>query len=169
MTTVNRSIILDQESISRKLKRIAYEIYEEHCDQQHVILAGVNHKGYIIAQNLQDILQEISPLQTTLMHVELNPASPNDHPITITPATDLSEQVVIVVDDVANTGRTLLYAVKPFLEYVPASIQTAVLVDRQHKQFPIASDFVGLTLSTTLQEHINVLVADEEIKAVYLD
>lgn len=165
----DRSTILEPLKIRQKLERMAYEIYEEHCDETTLYLVGVNNKGYLLAQQLLDILTSISPLQINLLHVVLDPSAPTEKPIQADLGDWINDKPVVIVDDVANTGRTLLFAMKPFLEYLPKSIQIAVLVDREHKQYPVATDFVGLSLSTTLQEHINVVVEDQDIRAVYLD
>lgn len=164
-----RSVILEKAKIRQKLQRIAYQIYEQHCDENTLYLVGVNNKGYLMAQQLVALLRDISPLDIQLLHVQLNPADPVNHPVQAALDNWINGEPVVIVDDVANTGRTLLFAIKPFLNYLPKSIQFAVLVDREHKRYPVATDFVGLSLSTTLQEHINVVVEDNEITAVYLD
>lgn len=164
-----QTVILQPEQIQQKLERMAYEIYEEHCDESHLYLVGVNNKGYILSQQLLTILQRISDLKIELLHVVLDPSAPTEKPIQAELGDWINGKPVVIVDDVANTGRTMLFAMKPFLEYLPKSIQIAVLVDREHKQYPVATDFVGLSLSTTLQEHINVVVENNDIQAVYLD
>lgn len=163
-----RTIILESSQIQQKLERMAYEIYEEHCDETHLYLVGVNNKGYLLSKQLLAILQRISPLTIELLHVVLDPSAPTDKPIQVALGDWLNNQPVVIVDDVASTGRTMLFAMKPFLNYLPKSIQIAVLVDREHKQYPVATDYVGLSLSTTLQEHIHVVVEEDDIKAVYL-
>lgn len=164
-----RTVILNPEQIRQKLERMAYEIYEAYCDETHLYLVGVNNKGYLLSKQLLSILQHISPLQIELLHVVLDPSAPTGKPIHAQLGDWINGQPVVIVDDVASTGRTMLFAMKPFLDYLPKSIQIAVLVDREHKQYPVATDFVGLSLSTTLQEHINVVVENEDIQAVYLD
>jgi pyrimidine operon attenuation protein/uracil phosphoribosyltransferase len=77
--------------------------------------------------------------------------------------------VIIVVDDVANSGKTMLYALQPFLRNQPKKIQTLALVDRTHKTFPVHTDYVGFALATTLQEHIFVEVSGEIVTGAWLE
>jgi pyrimidine operon attenuation protein/uracil phosphoribosyltransferase len=74
-----------------------------------------------------------------------------------------------LIDDVANSGKTLSFALKPFLEYQPKKIQTLVLVERSHKAFPVQPDYVGLSVATTIQEHIYVEVEGETVMGAYLE
>ncbi len=155
--------ILDAIQIERKLARIAIEILERHVDHEHVILLGINNNGYETALRLkQGIDAEGYPLEVVVKRIRLSPADPLHGGITFEgDVQELTGQHLIIVDDVANTGRTAFYAAKPLLEILPASVEIAVLIDRQHKTWPVHSDYVGLTLATTLQEDIRVYYDDE--------
>lgn len=164
--------ILDDRQIRQKIKRLAIEILERHFGEPGIILAGLNNNGLGFAQLL---LHELSPLlpesmTITLTRIRLNPANPTEYdPYIEMPAEDLRGKSIIIVDDVANTGRTIFYAVQPLLKVLPARVEVAVLVDRKHKSFPIKADYVGLSLYTTLKDHINVQISNVETMAVYLE
>lgn len=149
--------ILTEPQIQQKLRRIAYEIYERHHEAAELILAGINNNGYRVAARLHAILEEISPIQSKLTRIRLNPAAPAEHPVTLEmPTEEMHGKPIIIVDDVANTGRTLAYACRPFFDIIPEAIQVAVLVERKHKRYPIVADFVGLSLATTWSDNVVV-------------
>jgi len=161
-----KNVILNADVIQKKLERIAYEIYEHNSEETEIILAGIWDRGVILSHRIAEILRKIAPFNIRLMELRLDKQHPLD--VQLSETTDLTGKVVVVVDDVANSGRTMLYALKPFLQYLPKKIQTAVLVDRQHKSFPLLVDFVGFSLATTLQEMVMVDVEGEEIRSAYL-
>lgn len=165
-----QTTILNDKDVFQKLERIAYEIVEDNYDEKELIIVGVNNKGMVLAHQIADRISKILPIKVTMANVRVNAARPTETPVEIDTESPINGKVVIIVDDVANTGRTMLYAMKPFLEYLPKKIQTAVMVDRKHKLFPICADFVGISLSTSLQEHITVKVNNRKrITEVYLD
>lgn len=162
--------ILTQTQIKQKIERLAYQILENHFEEKEIILAGINHNGMTFAELLQKALQKITKIPIRLTQIRLNPAKPLHEPVTLgIGAEELNARVIIVADDVANTGRTIFYAVKPILESLPKKVEIAVLVDRKHKSFPIAVDYVGMSLATTLQENIDVQIRDTKEWAVFLD
>lgn len=162
--------ILNQRQIQQKIKRLAIEMLENNYGEQEIILAGINNRGYSFAQSLLDELSKITAIRLTLTRIRLNPANPLSSEIHLEfPLEKLENKVVIIVDDVANTGRTIFYACKPILEVLPKKLQVAVLVDRKHKSFPIAVDYVGLSLATTLLENIDVKILEGEEQAVFLN
>ncbi|TMI92367.1 MAG: phosphoribosyltransferase [Bacteroidetes bacterium] len=163
----NKKYILDQQVAAKKLQRMAYEILENNIDENRIILAGIPENGTVIARNIQKILSEISSIKTELIHISLDKRLPKE--VKLDKNVDFNNQVVIIIDDVVNSGKTLLYAVKPFLEFQPKKIQTLVLVERSHNNFPVQPDYVGLSISTTLQEHIFVEVDGEKISGAYLE
>lgn len=163
-----KTIILEPQKIHQKLERIAYEILENNYDEKEIILAGLNKRGLFVAETLADFVQKIMNIK-----VQILPISVDDNDITnvkteVHIEKGVNGKVVVIVDDVANSGRTLLYAMKPFMEFTPKKIQIAVLVDRKHKLFPIAPDYVGLSLATTIQEHITVHIEKGQFESVYL-
>ena len=148
------------------MQRIAYEILENNMDEERIVLAGIPENGVVIAKTIQRTLSGISPLKTELITISLDKRNPKE--VTLSKKIDFNDQVVIIVDDVVNSGKTLLYSVKPFLEFQPKKIQTLVLVERSHNNFPVQPDYVGLSIATTLQEHIYVEVNSEEVLGAYL-
>ena len=162
-----KNYILDQFTASRKLQRMAYEIVENNLDEEAIILVGIRENGSIIAENIQQILQEISAIRSEIIHLSLDKRSPGEIKLSREP--DFNNKVIIVVDDVANSGKTMLYAIKPFLAYHPKKIQTLVMVERTHKAFPISSDYVGISVATTLQEHIYVEVEGSSVVGAWME
>jgi pyrimidine operon attenuation protein/uracil phosphoribosyltransferase len=164
-----KNYILTEEVARKKLRRMAYEILENNSDEKQLILAGIRESGSVIARNIQRILQEIagSRLSIRLISITLDKKSPRT--VTVSESLPFDDAVIIVVDDVANSGKTLLYAMKPFLEFYPRKIESLVLVERTHKAFPVQPDYTGLSLSTTLQEHIYVEVDGDRVKGAWLE
>ena len=163
--------ILNDRQIAQKIQRLAIEMTEENWESEVLFLLGINNNGYHFATLLRDAVLAYHPEFTIhLHHLRLNPADPiigqatYNHPIQ-----DVSGQPVILVDDVANTGRTLFYGFRPFMGVIPSKIQTAVLIERHHKTFPVQVDYVGMRLATTLHEHIHVDLQHPGSRAVYLD
>ncbi|HXS37670.1 MAG TPA: phosphoribosyltransferase family protein [Flavipsychrobacter sp.] len=161
-----RILILDKERINRKLQRMAYQIWEYNSNESCVTLVGIEGSGAVVAKSLMQRLQEISPLKIKLVLIKMNKKQPLTDEIQI--KENLSDCSVVLVDDVANSGKTLLHALKPLLSFELKKIMIAVLVDRKHKSFPVSPDIVGHSVSTTLQEHIEVESNGDEITAAYL-
>lgn len=163
-----RNYILDQNTAARKLQRMAYEIIENNLDEQQLILAGIRDNGSTIARTIQQLLQSINKeLSIELIDISLDKRTPGD--ITLSQTPDFNNKVIIVIDDVANSGKTMLYAIKPFLAFLPRKIQTLALVERTHKAYPVNTDYVGISLATTLQEHIFVEVEGDVVKGAYIE
>jgi pyrimidine operon attenuation protein/uracil phosphoribosyltransferase len=166
---MNKTLILNSKQIDQKINRIAYEIYENNYNEKEIIIAGISDNGYLLAKRIADVLQKISPIRTKLIEIAINKENPFSADITIT-LTDkeLKNKVVVLVDDVLNSGKTLIFGAKPFLSSPVKCLITVVLVDRGHNLYPIKADFVGLSLSTTLQEHITVEINRKGKETVYL-
>jgi pyrimidine operon attenuation protein/uracil phosphoribosyltransferase len=159
--------ILTQEIAEKKLRRMSYEILENNFGEKEIILAGIRESGLVIARNMQRLLNEIGgDVRTELIAIMLDKKMPAE--VNLSKELPLNDKVIIVIDDVANSGKTLLYALKPFLSFHPKKIQSLVLVERRHNAFPVKPDYVGLSLATTLQEHIYVEVEGEKVKGAYL-
>lgn len=162
--------ILDQEQIKQKTKRLAIEILENNTEAKGLVIAGINNNGMAFAQLILEELLQLTEQDITLTRIRLNPAAPDVGQILLEmPLEQLHGKAVILVDDVANTGRTLFYATRPLMEGMPEKIEVAVLVDRTHKSFPIRVDYVGLSLATTLKEHISVVLHETEELAAHLN
>ena len=165
-TAETKSCVLDQDTIKRKLRRMALQIAEENSNEESLVIAGIHGNGEVVAKCLVQELKEFSGLQLDVVSIQLNKKNPKE--VYIQGTVNMNDRVVIIVDDVADTGRTMLYALKPFLDTHPRKIQTLVLVERSHKLFPIQNDYVGLSLTTTLQEHIVVETEGGEIRGAWL-
>ncbi|MFZ9660814.1 MAG: phosphoribosyltransferase family protein [Chitinophagaceae bacterium] len=164
--TIDKKYILNKSVTEQKMKRMAYEILEDNGMHQEIILAGIKSNGFILAINIARLLEEISGAKIPVLGLSLDKRSPKE--VIIDGNTDINGKVLIIVDDVSNSGKTLTYALKPFLDQYPSKIQTLVLVQRSHKKFPVHPDYVGISLSTFLHEHISVEVLDEQIIGAYV-
>ncbi|GAB3329030.1 phosphoribosyltransferase domain-containing protein [Larkinella ripae] len=167
--TAEMTQILTRVQVEQKIRRIAFEIYENNFEESEVILAGVSGEGYVLAQRLAEVLRQIAPLHSTVMQIELDKTIKQQPPIHLDAEnTVFTNKSVIVVDDVLNSGRTLAFALQPFLNVPLTSLKVAVIVDRDHKRYPVAADYIGYKLSTTLTEHVEVVLSDGERMGVYL-
>ena len=160
MSTSKRILILDKEHIQKKTTRIAYQILEDNFDEQELVLAGIADRGYIFAQRLKAVLEQISSFSIILIKITLDKEGPSLDATTDIPVTASADKVVILVDDVLNSGRALSYGLGVFLNVPLKKMRTAVLIDRSHHKFPVFSDFSGLRLSTVLKEHVTVSLTE---------
>lgn len=165
----NQVLILDKQQIAQKINRIAYQILEDNLDEKEIMLAGIWDRGYKLAVRLKSVLETIAGFKVTLVRVDIEKQSSKLVAKTDLPESDWKNKVIILVDDVLNSGKTLAYGLGVFLNTPHKKIRTVVLVDRSHKIFPIATDFVGLQLATILKEHVDVVMDVEgEEDRVYL-
>ena len=165
----NQVLILDKQQIAQKINRIAYQILEDNLDEKEIVLAGIWDRGYKLAIRLKSVLETIAAFKVTLVRVDIEKQNSKLVAKTDLPESDWKNKVVILVDDVLNSGKTLAYGLGVFLNTPHKKIRTVVLVDRSHKIFPIATDFVGLQLATILKEHVDVVMdVDGEEDRVYL-
>lgn len=164
---MERVLLLNQEQIDAKLLRMAYQIWEANSNESEIEIIGVKDGGVAVARNLIALLKKISPLKVNFSDIGLNKLAPLTEPIVFNGNFD--NKIVILVDDVANSGKTLLYALKPLLDCNPAKIMICVLVDRKHKNYPIIPDIIGHSVSTTLQDHIVVTYENDKISGAYLE
>ncbi len=146
---------------------MAYEILENNAGETHIILAGIRESGSVVARNIEKMLKEIATIPTQVITIALDKKYPKE--VEVSQPIDFNDKVVIIIDDVTNSGKTLLYALKPFLEFHPKKIQTLVLVERSHKAFPVHADYTGLSIATTLQEHIYVEVKNDQVLGAYIE
>ena len=151
------AIILTNEQITNKTRRIAYQIYESTSNEKEIIIAGINGNGYVFAQNLAKILSEISELKVALCEVKINKKNPRTEISTDIDSEIYKNKSIVLVDDVLNSGSTLIYGIKFFLEVPLKRFKTAVLINRNHKKFPVKADFKGISLSTSMHEHVSVI------------
>lgn len=163
-----RVLILNHDQIQHKIKRIAYQVYESNIDEKEIILAGIAKKGYQLATHLKEALESISPLKIKLCEVHVNKKNPLEEITTSLEPEIYRDKSVILVDDVLNSGTTLIYGVRHFLNVPLKQFKTAVLVDRNHKKYPVKADFKGISLSTSLNEMVKVSFEPSKFKAELL-
>ena len=166
---MSKTEILNSKQIGQKLNRLAYEVYENNFEEKELLIAGIEGNGYIVAKRICEILKKVSKTKLTLGKITINKKNPLSEDATCDfTDKDYKNKTVILVDDVLNSGKTLIYGVKIFLDKPVKKINTLVLVDRSHTRFPVKADFVGLSLSTTLQEHIVADLSAKGKESVYL-
>ncbi|MBU3011993.1 phosphoribosyltransferase [Polaribacter vadi] len=159
------NIILDTVQINQKIRRIAYQIYESNSNEKEVIIAGIIGNGYVFAEKLVEILNEIATLKISICKVTINKKKPLEPITTTLNVDDYKNKSLVLVDDVLNSGTTLIYGVKHFLDVPLKRFKTAVLVNRNHKKYPVKADFKGISLSTSIKEHIQIDFLENDSKA----
>ena len=157
--------ILTRGMAEKKLRRMAYEIVERNAWEKKIVLAGIKENGFVIAGIIQKMVAMMFKGEVELLGISLDKKNPGS--VSLDRNADLSESCVIIVDDVANSGRTMLYALKPFLDLYPKKIQTLVLVERSHKAFPVNADYTGISIATSLRDHINVEVENGSVTGAW--
>lgn len=166
MTTM-KNLVLEDAQVRQKIRRMAYEIFENNFAEKTIVLAGIDGQGYVLAQLLEKELVTISPLRIITARVMLDKQSPQKSEVRLDmKLEDLKKKTIVLIDDVLNTGRTLAYGMKPFLLIEVKKIEVAVLVNRSHPLFPVQPNYTGYELSTTMTEHVEVVLGKK--LAVYL-
>lgn len=166
---MKRVLIINNNQVQQKINRIAYQIFEDNFEEEEIVIAGVWARGYRLALRLKSILEQISTIKITIASISLNKEIPYDDDSADISNIDFENKVIVLVDDVLNSGQTLALGVGIFLKSPIKKLRTAVLVDRSHKRYPIATDFIGLELSTVLKEHVQVVLDENnEEDSVYL-
>ena len=163
------SLILNNDSVNKKLNRITHQIIEDNFDEKELIIIGISEKGYLLAKKIVSLLKKLqTSIRVDLIELKIDKSNPNSSSIDLKPSKSFQNKKVILIDDVLNSGKTLMHAAAHVLEQNVSKMKTIVLVDRRHRLFPIKADWVGMTLSTTMQEHIRVHFDKDEIK-IYLE
>ncbi|MCK9402259.1 MAG: phosphoribosyltransferase [Chitinophagaceae bacterium] len=163
-----KNYILNKEEAGQKLHRMALELAEDlNGDLQPVIIIGIRNNGTIIAEKMGVLLKSYVTNEIKIISVSMDKSRPGK--VTLSEQLNFDDSHVVIADDVTNSGKALLYALKPLLDFHPKTIQTLVLVERMHKLFPVKPDYVGLSVATTLQDHIQVEVVDGEVMGAYID
>ncbi|CAM1356262.1 MULTISPECIES: phosphoribosyltransferase family protein [Tenacibaculum] len=155
MTEVN-NIILNNTQVEQKIRRIAFQIYESNSNETEIIIAGIADNGYFLAEKISTVLSQVSPIKVTLCKVSIDKKKPISPITTSISSEEYQNKALVLVDDVLNSGTTLIYGVKHFLEVPLKRFKTAVLVNRNHKKYPVKADFKGISLSTSIKEHVVV-------------
>ncbi|MEN0054964.1 MAG: phosphoribosyltransferase family protein [Mucilaginibacter sp.] len=162
-------LILNQQQIQQKIDRIAYQILEDNFDEEEILIAGILPRGNHIAQRIKDILDGIAPFKSKLLTIEIEKQSSTLQAIIDFDKQECNNKVVILVDDVLNSGKTLAYGFGVFLDVPLKKLRTVVLIDRNHKNFPVTTDYAGVALSTVIKEHVDVVLTETGGEdAVYL-
>jgi len=164
---MSQNTILKHQEIAHKIKRIAYQIYETFVDEEEIVIAGIASNGYVFAEKIAETLQSIAPIKVLLCEVFIDKQQPEKPITTSIPSDEYKNKGLVLVDDVLNSGTTLVYGVRHFLDVPLKKFKTAVLIDRNHKKYPVKADFKGISLSTSLFEHVHV-VFDTENSYAYL-
>jgi pyrimidine operon attenuation protein/uracil phosphoribosyltransferase len=163
--TTEKNIILNHQEIQHKIRRIAYQIYESNVYEDDIILAGIEDNGYILAKKLKQALEKISDLKPVLCKVTIDKKNPLAEIKTSVKKEDYTNKSIVLIDDVLNSGSTLIYGVKHFLDVPLKQFKTAVLVNRNHKKYPVKADFKGISLSTSLHEHVEIILTGKHYEA----
>ena len=162
---MDKNKILDYHLVKKKIRRISLQIIESNSIDDEIIIAGIENNGYLIAKKICNEIKKISNKKIQLCCIKIDKKNPRKE-ITVSLVEEQYEnKSVVIVDDVLNSGSTLMYAVKYFLDTKLKKLKTAVLVDRNHKKYPIKADYKGLSLSTSIQNHVEVSINDNEINA----
>mgnify|MGYP003521805574 CR=1 FL=1 len=165
---MDKNIILTNQEIEHKIKRIAYQIYETFVDEDEIVIAGIANNGFVFAKKIASALETISSIKISLCEVKVNTQNPELEIHTSLTKEQYANKGIILVDDVLNSGTTLIYAVRHFLDVPLKKFKTAVLVDRNHKKYPVKADFKGISLSTSLLEHVQVVFDEKGNNYTYL-
>jgi pyrimidine operon attenuation protein/uracil phosphoribosyltransferase len=164
-----RTTILNNDDVEKKIARIAFQIIEEYYEDKELLIVGISKNGFLLAGKIAKLVQRDLPKSTiNLMELTINKRNPLKENVTISPNLSFGNKKVILVDDVLNSGKTLMHAASYIVSKDIKKMNTVILVDRRHRNFPIKADWVGLTLSTTIQEHINVEILKNDI-SIYLE
>lgn len=167
---MSEHIILNGERIGRITRRLAHQIMEEVFGEKEAVLAGIFPNGSILAGRLKKLAEERVRTRFLQIEIRLDKQNPGESPIILEGlrGEDLKNKTVILVDDVMNSGKTGAFAISELLKYKIKKIKTAVLVERNHKDFPIKADYVGYSLSTNLHDHVEVILDEEDDRAVLI-
>ncbi len=165
---VEKRYILSKEVAEQKLHRLALEVAEHLSgDEAPLILIGIRNSGTVVAEKIGAYLQPFISTPLEIISVSFDKHLPKE--IVLSKEIDFTDKNVLLIDDVSNSGKTLLYALKPLLNFYPHRIQTIVLIERMHKLFPIKPDYVGLSVATTMDDHIHVEVTESEVTGAYIE
>ena len=162
ISKMSKNIILNNQEIAHKTRRIAYQIYETFVEEEEVVIAGISKSGYVFAEKIAQMLTSISELKVSLCEVHIDKNNPSNEITTSLDKSQYENRGLVLVDDVLNSGTVLAYGIRFFLDVPLKKFKTAVLVDRNHKKYPVKADFKGISLSTSLQEHVQVVFEKDD-------
>lgn len=162
---MKQNIILTNQEIQHKIKRIAYQIYETFAEDDSIVIAGIASNGFIFATKIATELEKIASLKVILCEVKIDKLQPSNSITTSISKEIYQNKGLVLVDDVLNSGTTLIYGIKHFLEVPIKKFKTAVLIDRNHKKYPVKVDFKGISLSTSSLEHVTIVFESNDCYA----
>lgn len=166
---MSKTLLLSYDKTLRKAKRIAFQIIENNINEEEIVIAGVGGEGFYLAEIICDYLREISSNKITIAKLTVDKKAESQPDILIESDVDtFRDKSIVIIDDVLNTGKTLAFCLRPFLSIPIKKLQIGVMVDRNYPKYPIKADFVGYSLSTTLTDHVSVILSDKENAGVYL-
>jgi pyrimidine operon attenuation protein / uracil phosphoribosyltransferase len=165
---MSKSIILTHQEIEHKIKRIAYQIYETFVADEEIVIAGITANGFVFAQKIAAALNSISELKVMLCEVQINKQQPDEPITTSLKKEEYTNKGLVLVDDVLNSGTVLIYAVRHFLDVPLKKFKTVVLVDRNHKKYPVKVDFKGISLSTSSLDNVEVIFDKDGESSAFL-
>lgn len=162
MDSKSKTLILNAQQIEQKIQRMTWEIYEKNHSEKQIVIAGIQPQGAILSKRLADCLRSISSIEVEVIEIKVDKNSPLSSPIEVSQHNGLNDKVIVLVDDVLKSGKTLMFSTQYFLNEPIKKLMTAVLIDRNYRLYPIYADVVGTKLSTTFQEHVTVQFGDAE-------
>jgi len=162
-----RKQILTAEVAGKKLRRMALQVVEQNYTETQLVLIGIKNNGTVIAGKISQYIKEVFTGEVLVLELSMDKKNPLE--ISLNTNMDFNDKIIVLIDDVANSGRTMLYALKPLLQQLPKKIQTLALVERTHKTFPVDVDYVGFSVSTTADENIKVEVEGGEVTGAWID
>jgi len=162
-----RKQILTAEVAGKKLRRMALQVVEQNYTETQLVLIGIKNNGTVIAEKISQYIKEVFTGEVLVLELSMDKKNPLA--ISLNTDMDFNDKIIVLIDDVANSGRTMLYALKPLLQQLPKKIQTLALVERTHKTFPVDVDYVGFSVSTTADENIKVEVENGEVVGAWID
>ena len=158
-----QNLILDNSDVENKIQRIGLEILEDNIDESKITLFGISDNGKLIAQKLVSLINKISDIKIVLIEVVIE-----NGPIEYNGKFNILDESIVIIGDVSQTGRTLQLVISNLMEHKPAKIKTSVIINRDQAMYPVKIDYAGLSLSTSVNEHVDVIVDEKDRLSVYL-
>ena len=153
--------ILTAEQAELSVRRIAYQILEDNPDEKRIVIAGVMSNGNHVSKSIGKVLRSISEIDVVNCQIRIDKKNPRNKIQTSIDSSAYENQSIVIVDDVLHTGSTLIYVVSHFLQVPLTQCKVAVLINRNHKKFPIKADYKGISLSTSMHEHVEIICKND--------
>ena len=160
------NLILNHQQIEHKIRRIAFQVLECNIQEKEIILAGIVNNGYLFAEKIGAVLESICNAKVSLCKVNIDKKKPFAPISTSIEPSEYTGKSLVLIDDVLHTGTTLIYCVNHFLKVPLKQFKTAVLVNRNHKKYPVKVDYKGISLSTSMNDHVELVIKNNNNYAV---